>query len=329
MGVDKAFACAEARKANATLATLRPSTLVDWVSGRTEYTLTDWLPQYKKLWLQKSEIPPADNTLRSCTMYLKKIASASYAWNRLQDVTTAHVAEHIQQITSESGSPSAINFRARLSDVFRMAETQGLIPAGSNPVRATYAPTRSVKRERLSLDQFLAIREVAPIWLQRAMNLALVTAQRREDITRMRFADFKDGKLHVEQGKTGVRLSISGAIRLEAVDLSVEQVVGNCRDLIISRHMVHHVKHVARVKPGEPIDPNGLSNGFAKARVAAGIEAEKGRTPPSFHEIRSLSERLYKAERGAEFAQAILGHKHASMTAVYDDLRGKGWAEVA
>lgn len=41
-----------------------------------------------------------------------------------------------------------------------------------------------------------------------------------------------------------------------------------------------------------------------------------------------LGARLYKAERGAEFAQAILGRKQASMTAVYDDMRDQGWAQV-
>jgi len=55
-----------------------------------------------------------------------------------------------------------------------------------------------------------------------------------------------------------------------------------------------------------------------------GIKAVDGRTRPSFHEIRGFSERSYKEEFGADFAQAILGHKSAQMSAGYDGVRG-GW----
>lgn len=328
LGTDKAKACAAARGANAVLAAMPPSTLVDWITGKKDYTLADWLPHYEELWLQKSDKPPPKNTMRSWKLQWKKILAAPYSWRRLTEVETSHIAEHLLQIAAGSGATTAVVYRSRLSDVFRMAETQGLIPSGSNPVQATYTPRKTVIRERLSLDQFLAIRAVASVPLQRAMNLALVTAQRREDILQMQFSDFMNGNLQVEQGKTGTRLSLSGAIRLEAVGMSIEQAIAECRDLVISRYVIHHVRTMAGVKAGQQLSANGLSHSFQRAREAAGIDAAQGRTPPSFHEIRSLSERLYKAERGAEFAQAILGHKTARMTAVYDDLRGQGWVSV-
>lgn len=329
MGKDKVLAFNSARDANAALAVRKPSSLVDWVLGRKEYTLREWLPEYEKLWLAKAETPPPMNTMRSWKSMRKKIESSNYCWRRLKEVETAHIAQHLEQIASTSGATTAVVFRSRISDVFRMAETQGHIPSGTNPVTATYVPRKAVMRERLSLEQFLKIREAAAPPLRRAMNLALVTAQRREDIVNMQFSDFKDGKLYVAQGKTGMRLGLSGAIRLEAIGISIEQAVMECRDLVISKYLIHHVRTIARVKAGQQVDGNGLSNSFQQAREAAGIVAAEGRTPPSFHEIRSLAERLYKAERGAEFAQAILGHKNARMTAVYDDLRGQGWVSVS
>jgi len=328
LGRDKAKAMQEARQANAVLATLSPTPLADWVSGKSDYSLKDWLPVYRELWEQRYEKAPAETTARMCDMYLRKIAQSDYAWMKLRDITTAHIAKHLASAEDESGSSSANNMRARLSDVFRMAETQGLIDQGQNPVKATYNARSTVKRERLTLEQFILIRDSSSKWIQKVMNLALVTAQRREDLTNMKFSDYSEGYLHVDQGKTGTRLRINGNVRLEAVKLSVEQVVNDCRDLIVSRYLVHHQRRIAKVKPGEPVSPNRLSNIFQQARDEVGIKAEEGRTPPSFHEIRSLAERLYKAERGAEFAQAILGHKTASMTAKYDDLRGKGWASV-
>lgn len=40
------------------------------------------------------------------------------------------------------------------------------------------------------------------------MDLALVTGQRREDITNMRFSDIYDDRLHIRQIKTGMMIAI-------------------------------------------------------------------------------------------------------------------------
>ena len=182
----------------------------------------------------------------------------------------------------------------------------------------------------MSLEQFLAVREHAPVWLRNAMNLALVTGQRRSDILAMQFMAWRDGRLHVAQGKSGgtVRLALDGAIGLKKARLTIAGVVRTCRDAVASHFLVHHVRHRGKAKPGRPVDPDGLTEAFREARLAAGIGAEEGRTPITFHEIRSLSERLYREEFGPDFAQAILGHKKAETTAEYDDLRG-GWKVVS
>ncbi|ARJ67816.1 hypothetical protein WV31_20265 [Magnetospirillum sp. ME-1] len=56
------------------------------------------------------------------------------------------------------------------------------------------------------------------------------------------------------------------------------------------------------------------------------MRAPAGKTPPTFHEIRSLAARLY-TEQGIN-AQALLGHKSADMTSIYRDVRGSEWIEV-
>ncbi|SDF79233.1 MULTISPECIES: tyrosine-type recombinase/integrase [unclassified Duganella] len=331
LGHDKAHAFSEARAANAALATIKPTPLADWVLGKSDYTLIDWLPIYNELWLKQGETAPAAATLRSCTMYLRRIAEAGFAWRKLRDVTTAHIAPYLTAVEQGTGAATAMGLRARLSDVFRMAETQGLIEPGRNPVKATYTPSRTVKRERLSLEQYQAIRKEVPAWLARAMDLALVTAQRRDDVAGMKFADACDGMLHVIQGKGQgrVRLALDLNIRLNAVNLSIGEAVAACKDGIRTPYLIHHAKHVASAKPGDRFASNGISTAFTAGRVAAGIEASEGRTPPTFHEIRSLAERLYREQYGPEFAQALLGHKTASMTEKYDDLRGQGWTKVA
>jgi integrase len=327
LGKDRAKAIQAARAANAAIATREPSSLVDWVLGRTDYTLLEWLPVYWELWEAKTE--PAANTLAGSKSLLKKLAESSLAPMRMRHIETVHVATFLESLSKVRGSALVRNMRSKLSDVFRWAETQGVIEVGKNPVSATFTPTYKVTRERLSLEQFWLIHAQASTWAKNAMMLALVTGQRRDDIANMKFADYKDGFLHVAQGKSGgeTRLQIDGAIKLSKVGLSVGEVVANCRDLIVSRYLVHHTERVAKVKPGDQVRAPGLSLAFLTARERANIETESGRTPPSFHEIRSLSERLYREEFGAEFAQAMLGHKSAQMTAKYDDLRG-GWKTI-
>ena len=63
----------------------------------------------------------------------------------------------------------------------------------------------------------------------------------------------------------------------------------------------------------------GLSARFEEAREGAGLEFKEG-LPPSLHEFRSLSERLYRAQ-GIN-TMVLLGHKHQSMTDIYNDDRG-------
>jgi hypothetical protein len=124
----------------------------------------------------------------------------------------------------------------------------------------------------------------------------LVTGQRREDIVTMKFTDWKDGRLHVAQGKSGgkVRLALDGGIALSKVGMSISDVVKMCRDSVASPYLVHHVRHQSKAKPGHKLTGGGVGDSFSTARQAAGIAAQEGRTPITFHEIRSLSERLYR-----------------------------------
>jgi integrase len=327
LGKDRGNAILAAKDANAALATREPSSLVDWVLGRTDYTLGGWLPVYRELW--EEEKKPAPSTIVGTKTLLKALDASDLANMRMKHIETVHVSSFLNEYAKATGAGMARNMRSKLSDIFRWAETQGVIEVGKNPVTATFTPAYKVTRERLSLGQFWAIHLVAPAWVRNAMMLALVTGQRRDDVANMKFADYKDGFLHVAQGKSGgeMKLQLDGAIRLTKVGVSIGETVAGCRDLIVSRHLVHHTERSSRAKPGDKVQPPIISRGFQRAREQAEVEATEGRSPPSFHEIRSLSERLYREEFGADFAQAMLGHKSAQMTSKYDDLRG-GWKTV-
>jgi len=329
LGRDKANAFREARNANAVVATQAPSPLVDWVSGVKQHTLKEWVPLYKELWIGKKK--PAEQTLRMQLTYLDRIANAEFSWMELKAVTTAHVAKFVDAVEQESGAATAGFIRSRLSDVFKMAISKGEVADGKNPVDSTYRPAYEVKRDRLSLEQYHAVREVAQPWLVDAMDLALLTAQRREEIAGAMFADFRDGFIYFVPGKMQgkVRLQQDASIGLAVVNRTIADVIKQCRNRAVSQFMVHHQKRHATAKPGDGLSVAAITHAFSTAYKKAKVVPTVGRTPASFHEIRSLSERLYRDQYGPEFAQAMLGHKNATMTAEYDDLRGSGWQVIS
>lgn len=155
------------------------------------------------------------------------------------------------------------------------------------------------------------------------MLLALVTGQRREDIANMKFSDIKDGYLHIEQSKTGARIALPLNLRCEAIGLSLEDVIRKCRDRFVSPYLLHGKMN----SKAKPVNLILVSKEFAAARDAAGIVPPAGKTPTTFHEQRSLSERLYRAQ-GID-TKILLGHKTQSTTDRYNDDRGKEWTKLA
>ena len=212
-------------------------------------------------------------------------------------------------------------------DVFVEAATLGLVDG--NPVEITRTAKATVTRDRLSIDQFFAIREYAAPWLVNAMNVALITGQRREDVAKAQFKDLREGFLWIEQGKMGAKVRIESSIRLNALGMSIDDLVRVCRsDGVVSKYLVHHSRSKFGNTAGAKVSISMISNSFAAARELSGIAPAAGKTPPTFHEIRSLAERLYREQYGADFAQKLLGHKTQKMTDIYDDLRGSAWVDV-
>ncbi|PSD32026.1 integrase [Stenotrophomonas maltophilia] len=184
---------------------------------------------------------------------------------------------------------------------------------------------------RLTLDVYRAIWDQAAPWLRNAMDLSLVTLLRREDVVTVKFADMCDGYLWVvpskTEGSTNVRLKIALAGSL--VDL-----VARCRDDVVSPFLIHRLPEKARPSDMRAKDrahhtqvlPEQLSRAFAKARDAAGVD---GRSPPTFHEIRSLGGALLR-DTGwtTEQVQALMGHASKSMTEHYLAGHDMPWLEV-
>lgn len=324
LGSNRQEAFAQAHEANiAALNLLDKPRLVHRIVGEPE-TLADWIESYKgiiKKRLADEEI--AKSTASSMSQRCTTI-SAAIGSSVLKQVTTRTIADFLATYGDKERMAQAQ--RSLLLDIFREAIAAGW--CDRNPVEVTRAKRIETKRQRLSLDQFKAIHakavESGPIWLVHFIELALLTGQRRGDIAHMRYRDIKDECLNVNQqknkrtDKAGHKVAIP--LELSIAGFNLPETIARTRN-VVSQYLVHHTKQAGRAKTGSKIREHSIAHEFAQIREAVGITGEN---PPTIHEIRSLSARLYAEKYGEDFAQALLGHKSDKMAALYQDERD-GW----
>lgn len=171
----------------------------------------------------------------------------------------------------------------------------------------------------MTYDEFLKLKDNTPPhspWVPLLLDLALVTAQRRADLIKMQFSDVRNEHLHITQQKTGARIALPLDLRLDAANLELGGVIERCK-----KYGSVESDYLLRKSNGEPLSADYVSSLFGKIRTWAEISGDSERpNPPTLHEIRSLSERMYR-EQGIN-TQILLGHKSRSMTDMYNDDRG-------
>lgn len=325
LGKEKESAVREAVAANSA-EVLKPALETRMAAPKVERgkTFSEWLVDYKVDYAEKEL---SIHTTRNFYSRVKRL-EVQFGHMAVREIKTMDIAAYLTGLAKEGKANMSKAMRSILRDIFAEGIAAGVCE--SNPVDATKAARTKVTRERLSLELWKAIYATTDRpWLKHAMELALLTGQRRDDIRSMLFKHEKDGFLHIVQSKTGARLRISTAIRLEVLDVDLATVIKRCRDQVLSQHLVHYTKPNGRVKAGYPVTLEVLTRQFAKERdrAAAAYGIPLSEHPPSFHEMRSLSARLHAAE--GRDPQKLLGHRTAAMTDVYRDSRGTEWIDVA
>lgn len=334
LGTNEAEAIAIATEANTRLAEQRTRQILA-ISDRIAtskgkaITTSTWLDRYQAI--QDDRLKSGDIRLNT---YKQKAKPVSLLRERagmklISAVDVRDIAQLLEEYISAGQPRMAQVVRSVLIDVFKEAQHYGEVPPGYNPALATKQPRRKITRQRLSLEEWQKIFGIADAshrYMGNAMLLALVTGQRLGDISRMKFSDIWDDHLHVIQEKTGSKIAIPLSLRLNAINWSLRDVVARCRDYAVSPYLVHFFRTTSQAERGTQVKSNTLTMNFSKARDLAGIDWGDG-SPATFHEQRSLSERLYK-EQGLD-TRKLLGHKTQQQTDRYHDDRGKGWSKVA
>ncbi|MGG9140092.1 tyrosine-type recombinase/integrase [Escherichia coli] len=338
LGRDRRIAITEAIQANIELFSgHKHKPLTARINSDNSVTLHSWLDRYEKIL--------ASRGIKQKTLinYMSKIKAIRRGLPDapLEDITTKEIAAMLNGYIDEGKAASAKLIRSTLSDAFREAIAEGHIT--TNPVAATRAAKSEVRRSRLTADEYLKIYQAAesevrrsrltadeylkiyqaaessPCWLRLAMELAVVTGQRVGDLCEMKWSDIVDGYLYVEQSKTGVKIAIPTTLHVDALGISMKETLDKCKEILGGETIIASTRR-------EPLSSGTVSRYFMRARKASGLSFEGD--PPTFHELRSLSARLYEKQISDKFAQHLLGHKSDTMASQYRDDRGREWDKI-
>ncbi|NWC66041.1 site-specific integrase [Cedecea sp. P7760] len=333
LGDNEQEAIAIATEANARIAEQRTRQILA-VSDRIAtskgkaITANTWLDRYCSIQderLKSGDIRPNTHKQKAKPIALLR---GRVGMKTISAVDVRDIAQILDEYIVAGQARMAQVIRSVLIDVFKEAQHAGEVPPGYNPALATKQPRRKIARQRLSLEEWKKIFAIADAhhrYLGNAMLLAIVTGQRLGDISKMKFSDIWDDHLHVIQEKTGSKIAIPLSLRCNAIDWCLRDVVGRCRDYAVSLYMVHFFRATSQAERGAQVKSNTITMNFSKARDRAEIDWGDG-TPATFHEQRSLAERLYQAQ--SIDTQKLLGHKSPNQTAKYHDDRGKDWITI-
>lgn len=316
MGDDKSKAINAARKLNDIFT---PATnLVSAVMG--EVLFGEFSKKFLSEKRRKDGRPLAEGSIRT----YKHSLSRCIEWDDLplSTITLFMVNNLLDSIPAST----SIETRSLLIQIFDLAISKGLIV--DNPAAQTIKRYSIKQRKRHSLEGLTAIRQASPQWLKNAIDLALLTTQRRVDIIKMKWSDISDGYLHVAQEKTTddpedefELLEGAGYVRIKIND-ELQRVLDRCRDDVVSPFIIHRVpigktkNHSQTKSHWTQIEAQYVSRQFLKASKAANAyPGLKGRQLPSFHEIRALSIHLHK--KVGKSAQTLAGHSTEKMTEIY------------
>jgi integrase len=325
LGRDQVAAFAEAAEANVHVAGISQKTrLVDRITGDADRSLGALMDLYEK---RQADVKLAVNTRASYATLQRKARALLGEGTAVARIATLQVDQAIQSLIDEGKHRTAQAMRSRLADIFRFAVAKGWCT--HNPVLVTEKIKVEIIRSRLTFDVFMRLYEATGIgWLRNAMALALVSGQRREDISLARFAAVKDGHWFCEQGKTGQKLMLPLELRLAHFGMSLGDVVRQCRTSgTLSKYLVHHLRSSGGAKAGDLVWKDTISRTFTEELKKVPGLKWGDKDPPTFHEIRSLSERMYRAQGGVD-TQELLGHRDPKSTRLYHDNRGAEWVRV-
>lgn len=246
----------------------------------------------------------------------------------LEDLTVETCATYLNDNFTKD---SYVKHRGELVRILNYAMNIGWI--NTNPAEATYSKTAIKKeRQRMTIDQFKAIYEIAPDGIKVAMLLALTLLQGRNEVINAKLADYKDGWLYIIRKKTE---------RFEHSHIKVSHpllpsIIKMSRASGVASPYIVHSRPARRHQGRKGCDhwtqyaPNNFTKLFREIADSTGVFDHLTRAQrPTFHEIRALGSWVLE-QQGAdtESVQSLLAHSDEKMTKHYQSGHATKWVEA-
>ncbi|CAM6812770.1 TPA: phage integrase Arm DNA-binding domain-containing protein [Klebsiella pneumoniae] len=251
------------------------------------------------------------------------------------DIELEHVNAYINHYHADASANVQNRKVSFLKKLFSYAIDESLMfdnPASRKKMRRT----EEKKRQRLSLDSFIAIRRAAEPWLRTAMDLALQTTHARLEVSRIRYSIHEPkngmcGCIWLEQPESGIYGTLyihrQKVQKKEASHVAIpigeelKRIIDNSRDNVASPFVVHRIpdRQVKRSKETShptQVAPDYLSRSFSSLRDKLGLYDHLGiEERPTFHEIRALA--AYQFDIQGIDPQGRMAHSDAKSTKIY------------
>ena len=256
---------------------------------------------------------------------LKQLDIYRNHWGTLSvaDITTSDIVDFLNPLTSNA----YIKHQGTLTQLFTFSIHQNY--RDTNPVTVTMTKTApKKKREEHTLEGWNIIRDNAPDWLQRAMDIALLSLQRRSDLTSLHTShvNLQNRTIEILQDKTR-NYANPVYIEIQMGDELFDAIKGCYQSGIHCPYLIHYrplkmsrADQDAKVHPFA-VTPSHLTKTFGKVRDESGAydHLPKG-TRPTLHDARGLGAWLYeKSGYSEEYIMALTGHTSKKMLRHYID----------
>ena len=288
----------------------------------------------------KSEEKPSEKTL---SYFLSRIHKLNALIGKKPGISIDLSDVNLVLETYAAGKSNEVYNRwiAFMAKVFDYAVDESVML--ENPARKKKRkPKQDKARNRLTLSDYMKIRNIAPPWLRIAMDLSLETTHSRAEICNLKYRDIEMLDQPVEEDG----LEVFGYLRIHRqkvkkqeasrvvipVTRSLLNIIEQSRDKLTSPYLVHRraekdsnemsksCDHVTQV------NKEYLSKRFTYFRDKAGVLKELPKEErPTFHEIRALSIHLY--DKAGYDPQARAAHTDSRSTKVYKEGHEK-WVQV-
>lgn len=266
-------------------------------------------------------LPEKRYSKRTLEEKLYKLAEYRSEWGEkaVVDMRTRDFAVFL----NKKPNNSYIKHRILLQDLFGFAAHQGY--REDNPAAVLMEKTSEpVKRKPHTQDGFDAIHKIAPDWMQRAMNIAVTSLQRRADLTRLHKdqINLERDTITVLQQKT-LKYKTPVYIEIEMGPRLREAVSACLRSGMACPYLIHcKPERISKAKPHPfAVTDNFLTKQFAKFRDLSG--AYNHLSPeerPTWHSLRGFGIFLYQEDGYSnEYIMALSGHANEKMVEYYAD----------